>query len=250
MSEKLSISTPLSSLVARNSFFASALHNMGITYPKYPTSSLVEACHESGVSVFVAVNKLHSIETDYKYITELQEYPVELTVSYLRYMHRLIIRERLPYVQDLAEMIHPDDFTNRELAHDLKTIIPVYVEDFIRHIHEEEDELFDYVIQLSRASKRTNLMASILFKYRHYSMQTFALEHAHEDETNGIRLVTNDYQLHSSASSLEKIVIHELKAFDAEMDLHARIENELLMPKAIQLEKDVIQKCKIVTPYN
>lgn len=250
MSERLSISTPLSSLVARNSFFASALHNMGITYPKFPTSSLVEACHSAGISVFVALNRLHSIEADYKYITELREYPVELTVSYLRYMHRLIIRERLPYVQDLAEMIQPNEFTNRELAHDLKTIIPVYVEDFIKHIHEEEDELFDYVLQLNRASKKANLMASILFEYRHYSMQTFALEHVHEDETNGIRLVTNDYQLQTSASSLEKIVIQELKAFDAEMELHARIENELLLPKAIELEKLVIQKSKLLTPYN
>ncbi len=250
MSERLSVSTSLSSLVTKNSFFASALHSMGITYPKFPTSSLVEACHQSGVSVFVAVNKLHSIEKDYKHLAELQHYPVELTISYLRYMHRLIIRERLPYVQDLAEMILPNEFTNRELAHDLKTIIPIYVEDFIKHIHEEEDELFDYVIQLSRASKKANLMASILFEYRHYSIQQFALAHAHEDETDGIRLITNDYQLHTSASCLEKIVIQELKAFDREMELHARIENELLLPKAIELEQQVIQKSIALTPHN
>jgi regulator of cell morphogenesis and NO signaling len=68
------------------------------------------------------------------------------------------------------------------------------------------------------------------------------MEHeAHDDEMEGIRKITNDYQLDSSTPLHVKVIYNELREFEKNLITHARIENEILFPKAMALEGRVKQ---------
>ncbi len=64
----------------------------------------------------------------------------------------------------------------------------------------------------------------------------------HDDEMEGIRKLTSDYLLPPPAPVAIKVLYHELQNFEKELVIHARIENDLLFPKAIELEKEVKRK--------
>jgi len=71
-------------------------------------------------------------------------------------------------------------------------------------------------------------------------MQRFAMDHeAHDDEMNGIRKITRDYFLPPNCPLHIKVLYSELKAFEQSLITHARIENEILFPKAMALEHQV-----------
>jgi len=63
----------------------------------------------------------------------------------------------------------------------------------------------------------------------------------HDDEMEGIRKITKDYQLEANAPLQIKVIYNELKEFEKSLITHARIENEILFPKAMALERKVKQ---------
>jgi regulator of cell morphogenesis and NO signaling len=41
-----------------------------------------------------------------------------------------------------------------------------------------------------------------------------------------------------------KVLYHELQTFEKELSIHAKIEDELLFPKAVELEKEALRKIR------
>jgi regulator of cell morphogenesis and NO signaling len=84
-----------------------------------------------------------------------------------------------------------------------------------------------------------------------YSIQYFALDHhTHDDEMKGIRDITKEYSIPLSASTHLKVVFEELQALEKDLILHAKIEDEILFIKALQIEKQVKTKIATILPYN
>lgn len=122
----------------------------------------------------------------------------------------------------------------------LKVVLPLFVEDFIHHIYEEEDTLFTYIRLLDRASRGRYNPSELFYKMERNSLQRFAIEHeAHDDEMEGIRKITSDYHLSGDAPLHVKVIYSELGQFEKSLQTHARIENEILFPKALALENKV-----------
>jgi regulator of cell morphogenesis and NO signaling len=74
------------------------------------------------------------------------------------------------------------------------------------------------------------------------SIQKFSMEHeAHDDEMAGIRRITKDYAIDANTPLHVKVLYSELKDFEKSLITHARIENEILLPKAMATEAKVKQ---------
>jgi regulator of cell morphogenesis and NO signaling len=71
---------------------------------------------------------------------------------------------------------------------------------------------------------------------------------AHDDEMEGIRKLTKEYFLPEDAPISMKVLYNELQVFEKELRVHAQIEDQLLFPKAIELEKEVLRKVKKTNP--
>jgi regulator of cell morphogenesis and NO signaling len=73
-----------------------------------------------------------------------------------------------------------------------------------------------------------------------HSIRDYALKHsADDDEMQGIRKLTNNYTVHDQNDLHLKVIYHELKSFEKDLQIHAGIENEILFPKALALENEV-----------
>ena len=68
----------------------------------------------------------------------------------------------------------------------------------------------------------------------------FVKDHeAHDDVMKGIRNITNNYEVSASTSLHLKVIYFALKQLEVDLTNHARIENEVLFPKALALEQKV-----------
>lgn len=227
-------------LVEENYVHAYVLFYFGIQFDVYAECTLEQACIEKGLKVDQVVRELespqHLKETDLPLIS----YPIDLIIEYLKHSHFLFIKHKLPYIARLVEGIkinHPD---YQHIERDLKIVLPLFIEDFIHHIYEEEDTLFTYIKALERASKGQYIPTRLYHLMEHFSVQKFAVEHeAHDDEMEGIRRITQDYSVKSDAPLQVKVIYNELKDFEKNLITHARIENEILFPKAMVLETKV-----------
>jgi regulator of cell morphogenesis and NO signaling len=93
---------------------------------------------------------------------------------------------------------------------------------------------------LEKASKGKFSPGKLFYLMEKNSVQKFAMEHeAHDDEMEGIRKITRDYKLLAKAPLHVKVIYNELEAFEKSLITHARIENEILFPKAMAIENTV-----------
>jgi regulator of cell morphogenesis and NO signaling len=232
----------IADLVDQNYVHAYVLFYFGIRFFDYSEHTLAQVCSERGLKVEQVVRELESPTHLQETELPLVSYPIDLIIQYLKHSHFLFIKHKLPYIVRLVETFkaNHDDF--HQIEKDLKIVFPLFVEDFIEHIYEEEDTLFVYIQALERASKGQYHPGKIFYMMEKNSVQKFAMEHeAHDDEMAGIRKITSDYNVDSNSPLHVKVIYNELKAFEKSLITHATIENEILFPKAMALENKVKQ---------
>lgn len=228
-------------LVEKDSVYAHVLFYFDIKFYEYAEQTLEEVCLKKGLRLEQVTKELESPgknfqEEDLPLVT----YPIDLIIEYLKHAHFLFIKHKLPYIGRLVNAFkanHPDYVL---VERDLKTVFPLFLEDFIHHIYEEEDSLFKHIKLLQRAAAGSFNPAQLYHKLEKQSLQKFALDHeAHDDEMAGIRRITKDYFLSANAPVHVKVIYAELIALEKSLQTHARIENEILFPKAMALEQQV-----------
>ncbi len=237
--------TSVGELVSENYVFAAVLHYFGISFYQYPTDSLEKVCRRHKVNPRTLVAEL---ETWAKRVDptpeELYLNPIELLVAYLKKKHYFFVRQELPFLSNLISGIAPEQEFNALMA-DLRIMFPLFVEDFIHHIHEEESRLFKRIELLQDIEDGHFATHDALTILEKDPIHLLADQHEiHDDEMEGIRRLTKDYHLEPNAPLTMRVLYHELQNFENELSIHAKIEDELLFPKAVELEREALRKIR------
>ena len=226
-------------LIADNHLLASALHFLGIHFNNYSEHTLADICKERGLNVEVVESRIKdALKNENKNEIRFEGLPIELLVEYLKHNHYIFIKQRLPFITDLIKNFDGDA---PEIKKELKLVFPLFIEDFIEHMYEEEDTLFTYILLLNKALKDQSILNKVQAKMMENSIRQYQGEHeVHDDHLKGLRKLTNEFEIHSDFDLNTKVVITELKKLDGELRYHAKIENDILFPKAIALERQVL----------
>ncbi len=228
-------------LVKENQDLAGMLHSLGIRYYQDADKTLDQVCREKGIDPAKVFRHFELLRRSGDFdIATLASYPVEILVSLLRQSHQMFIKQKLPFLYQTIQEMDENRFFSPETARDLKLVFPIFAEDFIRHIYEEEDTLFDYIGYLLDCTREIRNPGKLFFRLKAHGIRTLSVQHeAHDSEMNGIRSLTSNYSLPSDADLFTFVLYRELEDFENQLRQHAVIENNLLFPKALRLENEV-----------
>ncbi|TAF68019.1 MAG: iron-sulfur cluster repair di-iron protein [Cytophagales bacterium] len=232
------LSQRIKDVLNQNYKVGAILHSVGIPFYQFDEKeTLQEICQKKGLDIKIIEQTLQKALQKHENPI-LIKYPVDLVISYLKHMHHEFINRKIPYLAELIQYCQPQEQKHQSIISDLQIFFPLFVEEFILHIHEEEDNFFNYIIKIHKASLGKINLNQLFFDIEKNPIQNFALEHhQHDDDMRGIREITHNYLLPKKPSLLLEVLFAELKAFEKELILHANIEDHILLPKAIKLEK-------------
>lgn len=233
----------IAELVEHDNEVAQVLYYFGIRFYEHSNQTLEQVCAQRGLKVEQLVRELESPRNNFQeQDIPLFSYPIDLIIEYLKHSHYLFVKHKLPYIGKLVENFKANHAAYEQVEKDLKVLYPLFLEDFIHHIYEEEDTLFKYIKTLERAKKGYYNPSRLYHLMEKHSLQHCAIEHeVHDDEMAGIRNITKGYHLTTDAPLHIKVIYSELIHFEKSLQIHARIENEILFPKAMALENEVKQ---------
>lgn len=241
-------------LVDQNYKVGSLLHMHGIDFFKVADVTLQDVCKRFRIDEANFTDKLERLNSGVDCtdaIDELQQLSVDFIIGYLRSAHQAFVRHKLPYMLRMVSEIEPSRFDFPNLINDFKLIFPHFVEDFIHHIHEEESSVFAYIQRLDLASQQKFNLSRVFEDLSRNSMQQIAEHHLDEDdEMKGIKDMTDDYYLPANASVYTKTLYAEFKSFESDLKIHSSIENDVLFPKAMKLERFVVRQLDRRAKYN
>ncbi len=202
---------------------------------------LREACAEKGIAtkeVQAALADAISaapVEDDFSQAT-----PTELIRHIVR-AHHSYVRNELPQLQSMAERVatkhgpvHPEaSLVQRHLAQ--------LTDEILFHLDKEERVLFPYIEGLERSRNQSAAAPSVCFGSVENPIR--AMIHEHEGAATllaEMRAVTRGFVPWPEACPTTVGLYHGLDAFERDLHRHVHLENNLLFPRAIALEREAL----------
>ena len=232
-------------LLKENPTHGRFLHSLGVDFEAHYDHTLAEVCKAFKLNqkAILKAFELENINTKLTY-EELEKRTLGQLMAYLKQSHVIFIKEYLPYIGVLIDKLKGAG----SLITDLKLVFPLFFEDFVTHIHEEEDSLFDYFNTLVRIEqgKVINPLKKV-YHVRGINLESIALDHKDEDEMKSMRSLVMKLPETEFVMGLVK---REFQLFDKLLGFHAKVEDQLLFPKAIALEKKIWAEIDQHSPDN
>ena len=163
-------------------------------------------------------------------------FPLETVLQYLEKTHILYLQKYLPEISQSIHLIRKNDDERNPYLEALDLLYMDYKQHLAEHIQEEETELFPHIKYLIGVSKKE---IPIHFHQidRSYDLRRFLHEHSDEEiDLKVLRRTLGSYEPSTSTKSLYRVLFSQLINLEMDLKVHGRIEEEVLIPKALELQ--------------
>lgn len=166
------------------------------------------------------------------------EWSPDFLADYIVNTHHSYVRKSLPDIMAYAKKvmkvhgkIHPELITIHQLLEDVNT-------ELMLHMIKEEKVLFPYIKQLVASTKDSLPMYAAQFETVQVPINLMEMEH---ELVGGnlakIRELSVNYNLPEDACASYSLLYRMLDEFEDDLHLHIHLENNILFPNAVELEK-------------
>jgi regulator of cell morphogenesis and NO signaling len=177
----------------------------------------------------------HERNWDTASLTELADH---IEQKHHNYMHR-----QLPAISALFPKLkraHAE--MHGAMLAEIEDIFLSLREEIEMHLQKEEGILFPYIRQIERVAIKGGPAPQV--HCGSVANPIHQMEHEHEAAGRALeemRKITNDYTLPADNCNAFKALYHDLDAMEKDLHEHIHLENNILFPRAIELEKRVIK---------
>jgi regulator of cell morphogenesis and NO signaling len=147
------------------------------------------------------------------------------------------VRQSVPRIREhLAKVVAAHGSRHPELA-TIESDFSTTAEELLQHLMKEEGVLFPYVASLAEADAHGGPPPPDMFGTVQNPIRMMEIEHQEAgDNLASIRQLSHDYTAPSDACNTYRLVLEELEAFEKDLHRHVHLENNVLFPRAVELE--------------
>ncbi len=228
-------------LVAQDYRSASVFKKYGIDFCYQGNRTISDACTKKNINSQSVVEDLElAIQTRENNTTAFTSWPLDLLADYIEKTHHRYVEEKTaeikPYLDKICK-VHGD---NHPELFEISKHFNKGTGELAMHMKKEELVLFPFVRKLTK-SKRAHLKLDVPhFGTIQNPIKMMMEEHATEgDRFRLIAELSNNYTPPEDACNTYRVTFALLKEFEEDLHLHIHLENNILFPKAIELEKEL-----------
>ncbi len=203
--------------------------------------SLAEVCETKDINVNRLSQELQEVlSTKTENAIDFKSWPLDLLAAYIEKTHHRYVQEKSPVIlQYLYKLCTKHGERHPELLQ-IYTLFTECSEELAQHMLKEEHILFPYIEKMVDAKNRLGILAPAPFGSVDMPIQNMI----HEHETEGRRLekiaeLTDQYRYPEDACNTYKVTYAMLQEFEEDLHKHIHLENNILFPRAIALEKEL-----------
>ena len=163
-------------------------------------------------------------------------FTLRVIVDYLRKTHAYYLSKKLLEIEQSIHLLvnaYPH-------AHPMLLLLNTFYSDYkshlINHIEMEERELLPYIIKLEQVAETNGTLPPTTLTVEQF------IHHHHDTEKDleEVRIAILNYSPPEGNQTLYRILLSQLQVFEKDMAIHALIEDEVLLPRALALEKKFV----------
>ena len=193
-----------------------------------------EACAEAGLNPDELQEQIDDAAENPQFNMRAKDWSLDFLADYIVNNHHQYIKDTTPDLLALSDKVkrvhgayHPElleiDKTINAVAHEMLT-----------HLQKEEQMLFPAIKEMVTGK------FSGKYPFASISQPIRMMEEEHTDAGEGlekIRKLTDNYTVPQDACTSYRLLFDMLEAYENDLHQHVHLENNILFPKAIALEK-------------
>lgn len=224
---------------------ADVFKKWGINYCCSGNVPLSEACAIKQVDIAALEQDLQQARQTFSLPNPVafHKWPVEFLIDYIVYVHHDYVQTALPALKQLLQAFvngHAEKYPY--LLQVRETFLDLALE-LEEHIEEEEESIFPYVRQISNTYRHKEIYGSLFVRTMRKPLADVVTKGHSRIRVllHQLRTQTSNYTFGAGACANHQVIYHKLKEFDASLVQHKHLENNILFPKALEMEKTLLQ---------
>lgn len=203
--------------------------------------SLEEACKRKNANADEVLGTLKKVmgigqsEND-----RIQSLPLDQLIDHIVSVHHSYVLESIPVLQKYLHKIADVHGDNHPELAQVESLFNQAAANLISHMQKEENILFPWVKQIVQAKENNVRFAASHGGTVDSPIAVMKQEHEAEgDRFEQLSLITDNYSIPEDACNSYNYAFQKLREFEQDLHRHIHLENNILFPEAIKLEKEL-----------
>ena len=199
-----------------------------------------EACAEKGLDVTRIENELQNADTNpTSRPLPYGDWPLGFLADYIVNTHHSYVKKSLPDLKMYAAKVAGVHGNHHEELLRINTLVEEVDAELNSHMVKEEKVLFPYIKKLAAAKDKQPEEAAHLGTVQN-PINMMEMEHELVGKNLAqIRTLSNNYALPGDACASYSLLYKMLAEFEDDLFTHIHLENNILFPKAVEIEKQL-----------
>lgn len=232
-------------LVAQDYRAASVFKKYGIDFCCQGNRTIDDASNAKEIDVDIILKDLNEVANANASNTtgiDFKTWPLDLLADYIEKTHHRYVEDKtpqiIPYLDKICEVHgekHPE-------LYQIKDLFQKVVENLAQHMKKEELLLFPFIRKMEKAKRSGELLQKLNFDSIKNLVNEMEDEHfAEGDRFRDIERLSSNYTPPEDACNTYRVTFAMLKEFEEDLHLHIHLENNILFPKSILMEEELMQ---------
>ncbi len=227
-------------IVADDYSTASVFKSYGIDFCCKGNRTISEVCNQKNIPAEMLHKALeNAMQQEKSANPSFNHWALDLLVDYIVKKHHRYIRIKAPELNTYLEKLCKVHGQNHPELFKIKELFDASANELFSHMQKEEMMLFPFIQKMAAAELDDSQSAA----QPHFGTVKNPINMMmHEHDAEGARFreiaaLTSDYTPPADACATYKVAFALLEEFEEDLHQHIHLENNILFPRAIELEK-------------
>ncbi|MBI5372716.1 MAG: DUF542 domain-containing protein [Sphingobacteriales bacterium] len=169
---------------------------------------------------------------------------IDFLTEYIVNIHHEYLRRSLPVIREHTRKFVEEHRKKYPFLTEVERKLNFLDKTMVPHLVQEEEIIFPYIRQITHAYESKESYARLLVRTLRKPVEDLMNEEHDtlERTLNQLRELTNHYTPPEGACTSHRLAYSLLKELDSDLVQHIYLENEVLFPKAIAMEKELLER--------
>jgi regulator of cell morphogenesis and NO signaling len=227
-------------IVAEDYRTASVFKSYGIDFCCKGNRTVLEVCGQKDIAVETLQEALEKNTGQERSANpNFNRWALDLLVDYIEKKHHRYVHGKIPELNVYLEKLCKVHGQNHPELFEIKELFTASANELFSHMHKEEKILFPIIRAMAEAELNgTTNIHRPPFGAVGNPITMMMQEHDNEGERfRKIAALTDGYRPPTDACTTYRVAFALLEEFEEDLHQHIHLENNILFPKAIELEK-------------
>lgn len=227
-------------MVAEDYRIAQVFNHYKIDFCCNGNRGLADAARDKNVDPNVLIAEIEAVRQQggAKDANDYQSWPLDLLADYIQKKHHRYVEERIPVINQYLDKICQVHGNQHPELHAIAEHFRICGGELTAHMKKEEFMLFPLIRKMVNTPGTGEKISQPNAGIIETRVKAMMAEHESEGERfRQIEALSKHYTTPEDGCNTYRVTLGLLQEFEADLHLHIHLENNILFPKAIEMER-------------